>query len=129
MTEIQTRLLARMCHRQLATMERLLGEPVRGEWAEANDEERKLLYALVEAASEEKASPEYLHKVWSREREANGWKLGDNAHREKKCTQWLIPFEDLPMQEIQKYQAILGIVAAALDVAADAQGIPVEVKD
>jgi hypothetical protein len=39
------------------------------------------------------------HEIWSRQRLADGWRLGPQRHDEKKQHPCLIPYEELPESE------------------------------
>lgn len=102
--------IARLCHEANRVLQTTFDDPVNPPWDELSDDLKDSTYIGVMKALEG-ATPEELHESWREERISQGWTWGHPLDHEKKIHPNLVPYEDLPVDQLAKDAMFLAIVS------------------
>lgn len=112
MKETRLDAIARVCHEanrawQIETEDPAVSPP----WDEAPDWQRESAIEGVQAALDG-LTPEELHDNWAAGKARDGWVYGAVKDPEAKTHPCLVPYDDLPPQQLAKDDLFVAIVDA-----------------
>lgn len=105
--------IARVAHEVNRAYCEALGDRSQPPWEEAPDWQRESALHVVEMhLADPGAGPQASHQAWMAEKLAAGWKLGPTKNPAAREHPWLVPFEQLPLEQRVKDYLFRGVVRA-----------------
>lgn len=107
--------IARLCHDvNRAYQQALEDENASPPWDEAPDwQQRSTLRGVAEYLANP-ATPEEMHKRWSEQKRAEGWKYGKVKDSDKRTHPCLVSYEKLPREERVKDNLFIGVIESLI---------------
>lgn len=103
--------IATVCHQANKTWCEINGDFSQKDWDDAEEWQiRSVIKGVYFKLDNPNSSPDAQHNSWMEEKIAQGWIFGDIKDSEKKTHPCIVPFDQLPLFQQQKYMLFSSIV-------------------
>jgi hypothetical protein len=111
-----TEQIAKICHEAVAAYSKSLGDSKAiPSWDKATEEEKEAVTkSVILHIGSVDAYPAENHNAWVKERVDSGWVFGEVEDEKKKTHPFILPFDQLPIEQQIKEHLLRGIVQSMI---------------